>query len=168
MTTTTAPSTELDVQAILRQNKKPLTAGRLALHVFLSVMALIWLFPVLWAVFNAFRDYSYTSEHGYLSFGGWTVATSRTRGAGQLRAAPPELDLITVPAVILTLFLSSAVAFVIARFSWRFNLLPARPVPRREPAAAAGPAHPAVPDVRAVPLPAWMNDQGSMHDSYWR
>ena len=28
---------------------------------------------VLWAVINAFRDYNYTSEHGYVSFGGWTV-----------------------------------------------------------------------------------------------
>ena len=28
-----------------------------------------------------------------------------------------------MPAVLLTLFLASCVAFVVARYSWRFNLL---------------------------------------------
>ena len=40
------------------------------------VMALVWLFPVLWAVLNSFRNYSYTSTHGYVSFGGFTLQIS--------------------------------------------------------------------------------------------
>ena len=41
---------------------------------FLIVMALAWLFPVLWALLSSsFRDYQYTSVHGYVSLGGWTL-----------------------------------------------------------------------------------------------
>ena len=36
-------------------------------------LALIWLFPLAWAVINSFREYAYTQAHGYLSFGGWTL-----------------------------------------------------------------------------------------------
>ena len=36
------------------------------------VLALLWLFPLFWAVLNSFRDYDYTQPNGYLSFGGWT------------------------------------------------------------------------------------------------
>ena len=58
---------------------------------------------------------------------------------------------ITVPAVLLTLFLSSCMAFVLARFSFKFNLtllgvfLAANLLP------PAGAAHPAVPDVPRDP-----------------
>jgi len=45
--------------------------NRVLLHVFLAVAALIWLFPLLWAVLNSFRDYQYTAAHGYASFGGF-------------------------------------------------------------------------------------------------
>ena len=52
--------------------RRPLTAGRVGLQVFLIVVSLLWLFPVLWAVINSFRDYAYTAQHGYVSFGGFT------------------------------------------------------------------------------------------------
>ena len=53
--------------------KKNLTVSRAFLNVFLMIVALAWLFPLLWALFNSFRDYSYTSQHGYFSFGGFTL-----------------------------------------------------------------------------------------------
>ena len=43
------------------------------MHVFLSAMAVLWLFPVAYALLSSFRDYHYTQEHGYLSFGGFTL-----------------------------------------------------------------------------------------------
>ena len=87
------------------------------------VLALIWLFPLLWAVYNSFRDYSYTQTNGYLSFGGWTLDNYTERlEPRRLRLHLKNSLLITIPAVILTLFLASLVAFVLARFSYRFNL----------------------------------------------
>ena len=53
--------------------------------------------------------------------------------------------------MLLTLFLSCCVAFVVARFSFRFNLTLLGLFTRREPAAAAGAAHPALPDVPRHP-----------------
>ena len=40
--------------------------------VIMALLALLWLFPLLWALINSFREYDYTQIHGYLSFGGWT------------------------------------------------------------------------------------------------
>ena len=90
---------------------------------FVIVFALAWLFPVFWAVLNSFRDYAYTSQNGYVSFGGWTLqnyADAWTRGNFGLYLSNSLI--ITVPAVLASLFLASCVGFVLARFSYRFNL----------------------------------------------
>jgi multiple sugar transport system permease protein len=168
VTTTTAPSTELDVKAVLRQNKKPVTPARVALHVFLAIMALIWLFPVLWAVINAFRDYQYTSVNGYVSFGGWTV---RNFSDAWERANFGQHFLnsiyITVPAVLLTLLLASGVAFVIARFSWRFNLLMLGLFTAANLLPQQALLIPLYRMAVKTPLPEWMSDSGLLYDSYW-
>jgi multiple sugar transport system permease protein len=152
-------------------NLKPtakLTPGRVLLQAFLLVVALGWLFPLAWAVINSFRDYEYTSTHGYVSLGGWTIQNYIT--AWQ-RAGFTQHFLnsayITVPAVILTLFLASSVAFVIARFSWRFNIVmlglftAANLLPQQSML---------IPLYRmsiSVPLPSWMSDSEVFYDSYW-
>ena len=72
---------------------------------------------------NSLRDYDYTATHGYFSFGGFTFSNYTDAWA---RAEFGEKFLnsvyITVPAVLLTLFLSSCIAFVLARFSFALNL----------------------------------------------
>ncbi|HEV7709244.1 MAG TPA: carbohydrate ABC transporter permease [Asanoa sp.] len=102
---------------------KPLRWPRVVLHVFLTVMAVGWLAPLLWGLFNSLRDYSYTGTHGYFSFGGFTF---HNYVEAWQRAEFGEKFLnsiyITVPAVVLTLFLSSCAAFVLARFSFKLNL----------------------------------------------
>ena len=88
------------------------------------MLALVWLFPLLWAVINSFREYAYTQANGYLSFGGWTFDNYQQAWTqGNFGLHMKNSLLVTVPAVLLTLFLSSMVAFVLARFSYRFNLL---------------------------------------------
>ena len=82
------------------------------------MLALVWLFPLLWALYNSFRDYSYTQTNGYLSFGGWTTRQLQEAWSrGQFGLHLKNSLLITIPAVLLTLLLSSLVAFVLARFS---------------------------------------------------
>jgi multiple sugar transport system permease protein len=72
MATTLAPTPVEHPDAV--DNNKPKRGGRRAvLYVFLTAMALTWVFPVAWAVFNSFRDYDYTSINGYVSFGGFTL-----------------------------------------------------------------------------------------------
>jgi multiple sugar transport system permease protein len=99
--------------------------GRVALYLFLTFMAVTWLFPLLWAVYTAFRPYSDTLAHGYISLPGalslenFTDAWTR----GQISHFYVNSLIVTIPAVILTLFIASMVAFAVSRFSWRFNLV---------------------------------------------
>ncbi len=53
------------------------------------VLALLWLFPLLWSLYNSFREYSYTQTNGYFSLR-WMDARQLQGGVepGQLRAAP--------------------------------------------------------------------------------
>lgn len=103
--------------------KKNLTVSRAFLNVFLLIVALAWLFPLLWALFNSFRDYSYTSQHGYFSFGGFTLDNfvNAWEQGGFTQSFLNSL-IITFFAVVFTLALSSCMAFVLARFSFKFNL----------------------------------------------
>ena len=141
---------------------------RMVLQAFLIIVSLGWVFPLAWAVLNSFRDYSYTAEHGYLSFGGFTFhnyveAWQRGNfGQGFLNSV-----IITVPAVVLVLLLASSTAFVLARFNYAFNLtllgvfLAANLLP---PQALLIPIFRLY---REIPLPEWMSDSGSMLGSYW-
>ena len=40
--------------------------------VIVALLALAWLFPLLWALLNSFRSYEYTQANVYLSFCVWT------------------------------------------------------------------------------------------------
>ena len=91
--------------------------------VVMLVLAIVWLFPLLWSAYNSFRDYSFTQTNGYLSFGGWTLDNYKEAwNRGNFGLHFKNSLIITVPAVALTLFLSSLVGFVLSRFSYRFNL----------------------------------------------
>ena len=148
--------------------RRPLTAGRVGLQVFLIVVSLLWLFPVLWAVINSFRDYAYTAQHGYVSFGGFTLENyvnawqQADFGRTLLNSA-----IITIPAVLLTLFLSSCIAFVVARFSFRFNLVllgvftAANLLP---PQALLIPVYRMF---RSIQVPFWFSDSGTLLNSFW-
>lgn len=131
------------------------------------VLALLWLFPLIWAVINSFREYTYTQTHGYLSFGGWTLQNYKDAWErGQFGQHFTNSLIITVPAVLLTLFLASTVAFVLARFSFRFNLvmlgffLAANLLP---PQALLIPVFRMF---REVPLPSYLSDSGTMLNSF--
>lgn len=136
--------------------------------VVVAVLALAWLFPLFWAVLNSFRDYSYTVENGYLSLGGWTVQNYQDAWTGgDLGKHFLNSLIITVPAVLLTLFLSSLMAFVLARFSFRFGLtllgvfLAANLLPQQSLLV------PVFRMYREIPLPEFMSDTGQMLGSYW-
>ncbi|MEU7587490.1 carbohydrate ABC transporter permease [Micromonospora sp. NPDC049230] len=148
--------------------RRRLTPARLLLHGFLVVVSLAWLFPIAWAVLTSLRSYDYTAANGYVSFGGWTldnyVTAWRTAQFGKhfLNSV-----YITVPAVLLTLFLASCVAFVIARFSWKLNvvLLGVFTAANLLPQQAL-----LIPLFRVfteVPLPEFMSDSELLYDSYW-
>lgn len=97
---------------------------RAALHAFLIAMAILWLLPLLLAVYTSLRPREETDALGYLSvaqslsFDNYVDAWNKV---DMLRYFLNTL-VVVVPAVLLVLFLASMMAFAVSRYSWRFNL----------------------------------------------
>ena len=167
MTTATTPTRQSsDIPLVAPKRKR--TRGRIVMQVFLATMALVWFFPVLWAVVNSLRDYTYTSVHGYVSLGGWTFKnyTDAWEQAGFSQHFLNSVY-ITVPAVVLSLFLASGLAFVIARFNWKINIAM---LGLFTAANLLPPQALLIPLYRLsiiTPLPAFMSDSELLYDSYW-
>ena len=123
MTSATAVAPPVTASRTWRQRVAP--RRRLVLHLFLVVMAVTWLFPLLWAVYTALRPYADTLKNGYISFP-TTLNLDNFTGAwdkGQFPMFYLNSLIVAIPAVIITLFVASMVAFAVTRFNWRFNLL---------------------------------------------
>ena len=157
-TTTAAPPTTY---------RRPGRYKRVALHAFLLSAALAWLFPLLWAVFNSFRDYAYTSANGYASFGGFTVDnfTEAWRRGNFAKHFMNSL-IITVPTVVLTLLLASSVAFIVSRFSFRLNLFLLGMFTAANLLPPQSLIIPVYRLFREIPLPHWLSDSEVMLDSH--
>jgi multiple sugar transport system permease protein len=143
--------------------------ARAALHAFLIAMVALWLFPLLWAVYTALRPISDTVTHGYYSIASTLNLSNFTTvwTAAQMPQYYWNTLVIVVPGVILTLLISSMVAFALTQFSWRFNLIVLM-------LFTAGNLLP--PQVIIVPLywlylsiPVpidWLSDNGLLYDQY--
>jgi multiple sugar transport system permease protein len=121
--TATPQTIERPAVAVVRRRRTPLR--RIALYAFLTVMAITWLFPLLWALYTAFRPYDDTLHRGYISVAGTLSIENFVNAFNQANFPRFYLNtlIITIPAVIVTLLIASMVAFSVSRFSWRFNLL---------------------------------------------
>jgi multiple sugar transport system permease protein len=151
-----------------RRRKKRLTPQRVLLHVFLITFAVIWITPVVWAVFTSFRSYADTALHGYVSWPHHLTLTNYRTAWSQ--AALPHYFfnslIIAVPAIIIILLLASCVAFVVSRYSFWFNVplliffLAANLLP---PQVILTPLYNLY---LRLPLPTWLSDSGLFYDSY--
>ncbi|MEU2560881.1 carbohydrate ABC transporter permease [Streptomyces longispororuber] len=143
--------------------------GRFGVHLFLTAVCLVFAAPLLLAVQASLRPYEETARHGYLS---WPKKLSFAyyheayTSSGMGRHFLNTL-VITLPAVVVTLFLAAFVAFAVSRMRVRGglallmfftagNLLP--------PQVLVTPLY--VLFLR-VDLPWWMSDSLSLYDSYW-
>jgi multiple sugar transport system permease protein len=104
--------------------KRGFDLRRATLHGFLIVMSIVWLLPLLWALYTSLRPFSDTAQNGYVS-----IATSLTLDNYTTAWNDAELiryfintAVIVIPAVIIVLFLASMLAFVLSRYSFKFNL----------------------------------------------
>ncbi len=98
--------------------------SRVALHAFLITVCSIWIFPLLWAVYISLRPLGDTAQHGDFSLpstlnfqnfiDAWTQANLPYYYLNTL--------IVAVPAVAITLLLSSMLAFALTRAASRFNL----------------------------------------------
>ncbi|MFD3453203.1 carbohydrate ABC transporter permease [Streptomyces sp. NPDC058691] len=147
-------------------SRPPRQTGR---HLMLGGIALLWLLPLLWAVYTSLRPYEDTAKHGYLS---WPhgISLGNFTDAWTQSGMPHffwNSVLITVPSVLGTLLFSAAVAFFVSRFDFRWNiallmlftagnLLPAQVL-----------ITPLYRLYLLVPLPPWMSDSLLLYNSVW-
>jgi multiple sugar transport system permease protein len=143
--------------------------SNLRTHVFLTVVALLWLFPILYALYTSLRPYSDTADHGYASLA-HSLSLENFKNAWTQADLPHyylNSLIVTVPAILLTLLLASFVAFGVARFSWKFNLallmlftagnlLPQQVI-----------ITPLYRIFLEIPLPTFMSDSETLYDSYY-
>ncbi|MCA1224136.1 carbohydrate ABC transporter permease [Streptomyces sp. 8L] len=168
MTTLTTERTGPATAAPASRDGRPPRAGRVTLHVFLIGTCVVWLLPLLYAFYTALRPYADTQKRGYVSVGGHY-------GFGNFTAAWDQAQLlhyfwnsviITVPALVITLWLSSMVAFVVARFNFKVNiaLLMLFTAGNLLPQQAL--ITPLFKMYQLIPLPDWLAASGKLDDSF--
>jgi multiple sugar transport system permease protein len=97
---------------------------RVLLYVFIALTALVWIVPIAGAIFSSFRPFAETVRDGFFSRP-HSLTLDNYRNAWNQGDIPRKYwntVLILAPALVITLFFSSMVAFVCSRFSWRFNI----------------------------------------------
>jgi multiple sugar transport system permease protein len=160
-------------EAVVKTRRAPrpkprVKKSRIGLHVFLIFVTVLWISPVLWAIFTAFRPYADTSAHGYVSwphhfnFNNFTNAYTQA----DLPHYFANSLIVALPAIFLILLLSSALAFVVSRYSYWFNIplliffLAANLLPQQVI------LQPLYRLYLQIPLPTWVSDSGYLYDSY--
>ncbi len=121
MTASLATSTPADrPPARVKKKQRP----KYGTHLFLLIMSVLWLIPLVWAMFTSLRPRADTEKYGYFSFGGAfnfdNFVTAWNQGGFATYFGNSVI--ITVPTVILTLLLASMMAFAVSRFTWKFNI----------------------------------------------
>ncbi|MFB7275371.1 carbohydrate ABC transporter permease [Streptomyces sp. NPDC056244] len=141
-------------------------AGR---HLLLGGIALLWLVPLLWAVYTSLRPYEDTARHGYLS---WPRGLSLENFSDAWnQSGMPHFFwnsvLITVPAVLGTLLFSAAVAFFVTRFDFRWNIVLLMLFTAGNLLPAQVLITPLYRLYLLIPLPWWMSDSLLLYNSVW-
>jgi len=162
-------SATVEQRAVPRANRRrKIRRSRIGLHAFLIAATLLWMSPIVWAIFTAMRPYADTSQHGYVSW-------PKHLNFDNFKTAFTATDLphyfwnsiiVAIAAIILILLLSSAVAFVVSRFSFWWNVplliffMSANLLPQQVI------LQPLYRMYVRIPLPTWISDTGLMYDSY--
>ena len=153
----------------LDENKSPIKPGRVLLYVFLTATAIVWMVPIIGAIYASFRPFAETVRDGYFALPD-SLTLDNYRNAweqGDILKKYWNTALILIPALVLTLFFSSMVAFAASRYSWRFNisflvlftagnLLPQQII-----------IQPLFQIYNRIPLPEFLSNSGKLNGSTW-
>ncbi|WP_030436718.1 carbohydrate ABC transporter permease [Actinoplanes subtropicus] len=168
MTTTAATTPARTSHPPATPARRPRRVGSVAAQMFMLVMSVLWVTPIVFALYVALRPVEETNKLGYVSL-------PRHLTLANFANAWTQSDMwrfflnsvyITVPAVLITLLLASMVAFVVSRLRLRFtipllilftagNLLPQQVI-----------ITPLYRIYLAVHLPDWISGNGLLYNSY--
>ena len=94
------------------------------ISLFVGIFAFLWMVPILWTFWTSLRPYQDIIEKGVfsrpdtLNLNNYVEAYRQMEIWGYLKNS----FIVAIPAVGLTLFFGSLLAFVVTRYSFRFNL----------------------------------------------
>ena len=141
---------------------------RVAAQVFMIVMTVLWVTPILFALYVALRPIAETNKLGYVSLPHKLTFENFSNAWTQSDMWRYFLNsvYVTVPAVLLTLFMASMVAYIVSRLSFTFNiallilftagnLLPQQVI-----------ITPLYRLYLAIHLPEWISGNGLLYNSY--
>jgi multiple sugar transport system permease protein len=107
-----------------RRMRPKVSVGSVAAQVFMLIMSALWILPIVFALYVSLRPIGETNRLGYVSLAhsltlqnfvdAWKQSDMWRFFLNSLR--------VTVPAVLITLMLASAVAFVVSKMSSRLNI----------------------------------------------
>jgi multiple sugar transport system permease protein len=142
--------------------------ANVASQVFMIVMTVLWLVPILFALYVALRPITETNKLGYVSLPHKLTFENFANAWTQSDMWKFFLNsvYVTVPAVLITLFMASMVAYVVSRLSFKFNipllilftagnLLPQQVI-----------ITPLYRIYLAIHLPDWLSGNGLLYNSY--
>ncbi len=121
MTATLEP---IEQKLVLQKRKNSQKIKDRFISVFIGFFALVWLFPILWTMYSSLRPYAEIRANGIFSFpkvlnlDNYFEAISRM----ELPTYFFNTALITIPSVFLILLLGSVMAFIVTRYSFKFNV----------------------------------------------
>ena len=116
--------TAATLNALPGANRRSLRPGRVAAQVFMISATVVWLAPIVFALYVALRPESETNKLGYVSVAHTFTFKNFATAWSQSNMLHYFLNslYITLPAVLITLGLASAVAFVVSRIPFKFNI----------------------------------------------
>jgi multiple sugar transport system permease protein len=143
--------------------------ARVVLHCFLIGTCVVWIAPVLYALYTSLRPYADTAKDGYVSVGGHYNLSNFTTAWNEadLPLYFKNSAIITLPALVVTLWLASMVAYVVARHSFRVNLLLLLVFTAGNLLPQQAIITPLYKLYITVPLPSWLSDSGHLDDSFF-
>jgi len=148
--------------------RRPIRWSRATLHAFLIATSIVWLFPLVWAIYTSFRPYADTAQRGYVSLPGVLNFDNYFRAweGSELPKFFFNTIVVVVPGVLITLLLASMIAFAVSNFSWRFNLAMLMLFTAGNLLPPQVIITPLFRMYLALPLPTWLNSNGLVYDSY--
>jgi multiple sugar transport system permease protein len=165
--TTDRPARHAAAAATPGRPRGPRVAN-VASQVFMIVMTVLWIIPILFALYVALRPISETNKLGYVSLPHKLTFENFANAWTQSDMWKFFLNsvYVTVPAVLVTLFLASMVAYVVSRLSFKVNipllilftagnLLPQQVI-----------ITPLYRIYLAIHLPDWLSSNGLLYNSY--
>jgi multiple sugar transport system permease protein len=124
MTVLTRETIEQVARPTAPARRRRSSPASIAAQVFMLAAAILWVTPIVFAIYVSLRPQEETNRLGYVSIAHTLTFSNFTDAWSQSDMWRFFLNSvwITLPAVIVTLLLASSAAFVLARLSIKFNV----------------------------------------------